>query len=478
MADRTGQKIDNYRLLRLLGQGTFGEVYLAEHQHKRTIVAVKMLTMQFSPEMVEDFLRETRVLFLLRHPHIVPLLDFGLENQTPFLVVEYAPNGTLRQRHRQGERVPLSIVNAYVQQAALALQYAHEQRLIHRDVNPQNMLLGQKGQVLLSDFGVAAIVHSERSVPIQGITGTISYMAPEQLQGKPGPASDQYALAVCAYEWLCGSRPFTGSTVEIVTQHLSATPERPRNTVPNLPAQVEEIVLQALAKDPGQRFPSIASFAAALQQASQLATGPTRRFASTLQTGASEISALTEPGFQAAGGTISAPFISSHSPANEHTIPDAPVYKHIPWNATQPVASATPLKRKPGGRRWLLVGIIASLLLLLSSGIFIYYTQTLSTPQKTLAAYCDGLKTHNAPEVFNQLDVQLQRQTPVSQLQVLLNALGNAKVCTYSDIQQNGSFASSTVHVVFAKNIQITIDVILILENGNWRVDKISNRPS
>jgi hypothetical protein len=242
--------------------------------------------------------------------------------------------------------------------------------------------------------------------------------------------------------------------------------------------QVEEIILQALAKDPAQRFPSIAAFAAALQQASQLATRPTRQLTNTLQAETFEVLAPAKPGVQMPGGTIPISPFSPHSSANEHTIPDPPAYQPATWNAKLPTANATLPRRKPRGRRWLLAGILVCLALLLSSGIFIYYNQTLSTPQKTLAAYCDGLKTHNAPEVFNQLDAQLQRQIQVSQLQTLLNALGNAKNCTYSDIRQNGSFASATVHVVFAKNIQSTSDLILILEKGNWKVDKISNTAS
>src|SRR5579864_7819269 len=137
MTDRSGQRLDNYHLLHLLGQGSFGEVYLAEHLRQHTRVALKVLTLNFDQEMLKNFLHEARTLFLLKHPSIVPLLDFGLDGETPFLVTEYAPQGTLRQRHRSKELVPLEVVTSYVDQVASALQYAHEQRLIHRDVKPQ-----------------------------------------------------------------------------------------------------------------------------------------------------------------------------------------------------------------------------------------------------------------------------------------------------------------------------------------------------
>jgi serine/threonine protein kinase/outer membrane protein assembly factor BamB len=275
MTDRTGQRLDNYRMLLLLGQGNFGDVYLAEHVHQHTRVALKIFNVRFDEEMLENFLNEARTLFLLKHASIVPLLDFGLDKEpdpqkkTPFLVMEYAPNGTLRQRHRSRDRVGLDRVVSYVQQMASALQYAHDQRLIHRDVKPQNMLIGSQGQVLLSDFGVAATAHTEHSLTVQGMMGTVPYMSPEQIQGKVSTATDQYALGVCTYEWLCGTRPFTGSTWEVITQHISALPDPLRSHVSEIPPEVEAVVLQALAKNPQERFASIANFATALEQASE-----------------------------------------------------------------------------------------------------------------------------------------------------------------------------------------------------------------
>ncbi len=122
--------------------------------------------------------------------------------------MDYCPDGTLRQQHSKGERIPLSTVVSYVQQVTDALQYAHDHKLIHRDIKPENMLIGQRNDILLSDFGIAATAHSTSSMSTQVPVGTIPYMAPEQIQAQARPASDQYALGIVVYEWLCGTRPF------------------------------------------------------------------------------------------------------------------------------------------------------------------------------------------------------------------------------------------------------------------------------
>ncbi len=142
------------------------------------------------------------------------VLDFGVENDVPFLVMNYAPNGTLRQLHPSGTRLSPATIASYVEQVAEALQYAHEEKLIHRDVKPENMLLGRGNEVLLSDFGIAVIAESTHYQTSQEVGGTAPYMAPEQIRGKPCPASDQYALGVVVYEWLSGNRPFRGTLTE------------------------------------------------------------------------------------------------------------------------------------------------------------------------------------------------------------------------------------------------------------------------
>src|SRR5437588_6654786 len=133
------------------------------------------------------------------------------------------------------------------------------------------MLLGRRQEVLLSDFGIATIAHSTSSLNVsaEGTSGTLAYMAPEQIEGHPRPASDQYALAVVVYEWLCGERPFEGSVSEVMAQHLSVPPLPLHEHMPEIPAEIEQVVLHALAKDPKARFASVADFAEALEQASQ-----------------------------------------------------------------------------------------------------------------------------------------------------------------------------------------------------------------
>jgi WD40 repeat protein len=269
MADRLGQRLGNYHLLRLLGQGGFAQVYLGEHLRLGTQAAIKLLFTHLPDDDVEQFLAEARSLARLEHPHIIRILDFDVEQDIPFLVMSYASHGTLRQRYPKGTRLPLETILTYLKQAAGALQCAHDARLVHRDIKPENMLLDRHDDILLSDFGIAVVAHSSRSQSTQEIIGTVSYMSPEQIQGKPRPASDQYALGVVAYEWLCGCPPFHGTPAEITTQHLHADPPSLREQVPGIPPTVEAVVLKALEKDTHRRFTSVQEFATAFEQACQ-----------------------------------------------------------------------------------------------------------------------------------------------------------------------------------------------------------------
>ena len=270
MLNLIGQQLGNYRLISQLGRGGYAEVYLGEHIYLETQAAIKVLHAKLTEtEEVQRFRDEGRVIARLVHPHIVRVFDFDIRDDIPFLVMDYAPDGTLRKRHHKGEQLPLAAILPYVRQVADALQYAHNQKLVHRDVKPDNMLLGRNGEVLLSDFGNALVAQTTDYQHLQQevLIGTVAYMAPEQFEGQDCPASDQYALAIVVYEWLTGNPPFRGTITEIAIQHATRRPPPLRNSVPTIPEAVEQVVAKALAKDARQRFPTVRDFAAALEKA-------------------------------------------------------------------------------------------------------------------------------------------------------------------------------------------------------------------
>ena len=275
MQDQVGKQLGNYRVLRLLGKGGTASVYLGEHLYLRNHAALKILHTQLAEQDAERFLTEARMLVGLSHAHIVRVLDFAVQDDIPFLVMEYAPGGNLRHRHPIGTRLPLDTIVFYAGQVASALQYAHDRRVIHRDIKPENMLLDSQNNLLLSDFGLALFTPSSGSYSTQAVAqqvaGTSFYLAPEQMRGQARAASDQYALGVVIYEWLCGTPPFKGTPLEIAIQHLSVPPTPLRALLSNLSPAVEEVVLSALAKEPEQRFATIQEFVSALVEAAQQA---------------------------------------------------------------------------------------------------------------------------------------------------------------------------------------------------------------
>jgi serine/threonine protein kinase len=255
-------------------------------------VAVKVLHTRLIARQQEQFLREARTIAALDHPGIVHVLDCGVEHGVPFLIMTYAPHGSLRQLCPEGTRLPIAAILSYIHPIAAALTYAHERKLIHRDIKPENILLDANKEVLLSDFGIAVVSSSSTSPDTKEVAGTIAYMAPEQIMGKPRAASDQYALGIIVYEWLSGELPFCGTFLETCTQHLYAPPPSLCEKTPTLSPVLEKVVFKALAKEPQQRFASVQDFVDTLEECVKPSTP---HFYSTIQLAFPALSASSAP---------------------------------------------------------------------------------------------------------------------------------------------------------------------------------------
>jgi WD40 repeat protein len=377
--NHVGQRLGNYRLIQQLGRGGFAEVYLGEHVHLKTQAAIKVLLTHLTQESVEMFRSEAQMIAHLRHSSIVQVHDFGLQDDTAYLIMDYAPHGTLRDRHPKGSILPLATVVTYVKQMAEALQYAHEQRLIHRDVKPENMLLGPRYELLLSDFGIALTAHSSFSQSVENVAGTIVYMAPEQIQGHPRPASDQYALGIVVYEWLCGKRPFQGTFTEVALQHTTTPPPPLHLSLPMIPQEIEQVVMTALNKDPQRRFPTIRSFAQALEQVSQrqnsfsVGNNPSQLASTFLRPPSSSLHMSSQPMTPSTGpypATLSGGYAVPPPSYSNTTIP--------PFTVTPPLpASPLPGQQQPRhlSRRTAVIGI-SSIVAVASSGLtWIFFSQ-------------------------------------------------------------------------------------------------------
>lgn len=249
------------------GSGGFATVYLGEHLLLKRFSAVKLLRASLVAEEEAAFLNEARLLASLSHPNIIQIQDYIVEDGRPLLIMEYAQGGPIRSCYPPGQPLPLDQLLDYLRQVASAIQYAHDRGVIHRDIKPENLLLDDQGRLKLSDFGLALLAPLPAQLHTQELVGTVFYMSPEQLRGKPTFATDQYALGVVLYEWLSGERPFRGSTAEVIGQHLHAEMPSLLTKRPDLPQEVEMVLRKALAKEPDQRFRSVLDFARAFEAA-------------------------------------------------------------------------------------------------------------------------------------------------------------------------------------------------------------------
>jgi serine/threonine-protein kinase len=271
-----GTMLGSYRILEPIGRGGMAVVYRAYQPGLDRYVAVKVVLpgLGEEPGFAERFAQEATVVAGLRHPHILTVYDYGDEQGVIYLVTEYVDGGTVADR--TGAPLPVSETVRLLAPVAAALDYAHAQGILHRDVKPANILLWRDGTPVLSDFGLAKVLQSSQRLTATGmLPGTPAYMAPEQAEGRQvGPATDQYALAVVAFEMLTGRVPFTADTPPaVLLAHMVKPLPLPRAVNPALSPGTERALLQGLAKRSEDRFPSATEFIHAFQLAPE---GPRR----------------------------------------------------------------------------------------------------------------------------------------------------------------------------------------------------------
>ncbi len=272
-----GQTLGKYRVLEQLGRGGMAQVYRAYHPQLERYVAIKVLRSDLveEEEFLARFRREARAVAGLRHPHIVQVFDFDVQDDLYFMVMELLEGDTLKaylnSYRTRGERMPLGEMLRILLDVLDGLAYAHSEGIIHRDIKPANVLLTRRGQAVVTDFGIAQIVGSTRYTMSGALMGTLNYMAPEQgLEGHGDVRSDIYSVGIVFYEMLTGRTPFDADTpLAILMKHLNDPLPLPRKFAPEISEAVERVILKALAKRPEDRYQSAGEMVQALQAASQ-----------------------------------------------------------------------------------------------------------------------------------------------------------------------------------------------------------------
>jgi ABC-type sugar transport system substrate-binding protein/tRNA A-37 threonylcarbamoyl transferase component Bud32 len=265
-----GRQLGDYRIEARIGRGGMAKIYRAYQPSVQRHVAVKIVSTDLADErdlniFRERFAREAKVIASLEHTHILPIYDYGIVDDTAYLVMRLLDGGSLSDIIAEG---PLELERAadIFGQVARGLAYAHSKGIIHRDLKPANILFSSTGDAYLTDFGLAKWIEGTSGLTQSGkIVGTPAYMSPEQLRGEPiDQRADIYAMGVILYQMVTGELPFdsdTGDVVSIIYQHLERNPPSPRELNPKLPAAVEGVILRALQKNAAQRYNSVLQMA-------------------------------------------------------------------------------------------------------------------------------------------------------------------------------------------------------------------------
>lgn len=367
MVDLTGTTLDKYQIVERKGRGGMATVYKAYHPRLNRYVAIKVLHSHLAeaPDFLSRFEREAKAVAALRHPHIVQAYDFDIKGDIYYLVMEFIDGPNLQDRlndlTRQSKLMPLEEVGRILRQVAEALDYAHQQGMLHRDMKPSNVLLDQGGQAYLVDFGIARMLSGTQYTATGELLGTPVYMSPEQGMGQPLTlATDLYSLGIMLYEMLVGQVPFDADTpFGIIHKHINEPPPALRGLRPDLPAGLEQMLAKALAKKPEDRYRSalemVQAFEQALGMAAREATAPRPPAAQVRAGDPFATKKQPQPAVPPAAPPASIPQPKPSPAAAAPKPPAAPV------KAPAPAPAAPPVKRK---KKSPLLGIFVALLVL------------------------------------------------------------------------------------------------------------------
>ena len=268
-----GQTLGDYQIIERIGRGGMARVYRAHQPSVNRDVAIKVIASdvveaQDLQVFKERFAREAKVVASLEHSQILPIYDYGITENVTYIVMRLLRGGSLSDKLSDGP-LPFNRISDIFRQVARGLAYAHSQGIIHRDLKPGNIMFSSTGDAYLTDFGLAKWVEDSAALTQSGkIVGTPAYMSPEQLRGDPvDQRADIYSMGIILYQMLTGELPFNSSSGDVITiiyQHLEKPPPAPRDINPDIPPEVEAVVLHALEKDPDHRFGNILEMADSL----------------------------------------------------------------------------------------------------------------------------------------------------------------------------------------------------------------------
>ena len=394
-----GKTIGTYQIVEQVGRGGMATVFKAYQPSMDRYVAIKILPSHFTEDasFVGRFTQEARTLARLEHPHILPVHDYGEQEGTTYLVMRYVQAGTLKDLVTRGGPMDLEEVARVMGQVGGALDYAHSQDVIHRDIKPSNVLVDERVNTFLTDFGIAKLVAETAQFTASGaVIGTPAYMSPEQGMGQPVDyRCDIYSLGVVLYELVTGRVPYEAETpLAVLMKHVNDPLPLPRQIKPDLPEAVERVILKAMAKAPDHRFQSaqqmVDTLAAAVAgRPAQIATPPSAVTAATV---ARSVSETPPPVVE-----TPQPMQATPQPQVRQATP-APLVRAASPQVAEPSAPPEPAAQVRKRRPWLLIaGVAALLLIVLAGSAFLVWSLIDGEPTPTPVAAVESPPAGTGP---------------------------------------------------------------------------------